>query len=236
MYDTDTKSGRILRRMIGDVNVFDLSGDIKGEQIQKIHDYLHAYVKGGYIQYAIINIQELNFIDYDSIARILKPLKDVREAVFFYRDESKADVFRSCKKLAVQKYCKSEQEVIELFGERLLNSKKRLDVGERRKAARMKSAIAAQFDCRRKDNDEVFSTTGIITNISINGAFIEYLDLVSASMINHIDFFKNVEVIIHAEDDFYGGQDICGEIVRVEISGRQTAIAVKFDQEIRLKE
>ena len=77
-------------------------------------------------------------------------------------------------------------------------------------------------------------TSGIITNISEQGAFVEYLDLNSAALINHIDFFKHIEVTVMANDEHYITQQMTGEIVRVEISGKQTSVAIKFNELITL--
>lgn len=221
-------AGNISRRMIGNVDIFDISGMVKNDTMRKIHDYLSAYVRHSNVHYVIVNVQELAYIDNNGIHEVFNPLERTKKTVLFCTDESVAGIFKNSKKMPFTVICNKERDVVDLLGKQLVNKRQMIAFEDRRKALRIASAISADVICRQKENNDMTMTSGIITNISETGACIEYLDLSSAQLVGQIDFFRNIEATIMANDPHYLNQKMSGEIVRVEISGRQTALIVKF--------
>ncbi len=233
MYDTNAMA-TVLRRMIGKVDIFDMSGAVKGDRILRMRDYIKAYVKQGQIKYVIINTQEISFIDNNSIEEMLSPLKDMEKTVLFYEAEDIKNVFQMFTKGKIDNFCRTEREVVDILGEQLLNTKTQIPYTEKRAASRLKSAIATDVIYKLKNGHEDIITRGLITNISEKGAFIEYLDLHSAASLSQIDYFKDIDVRLTPCDNVLISQNMSGEAVRVEMSGKQTSIAIRFLDDISL--
>ncbi|MFC1808496.1 hypothetical protein ACFL3D_00035 [Candidatus Omnitrophota bacterium] len=230
----NTNMARVLRRMIGKVNVFDMSGFIKGDRVANIRDYIDAYVKQGQIKFAIVNIQELSFVDNNSVTEIFSALRNVGKTVLFYNNEDIKNVIEQYNKQSFSCYCNKESDVVKILGEELVNIKTPIPYTEKRSALRLKSAISTDVIYRHKNTNDIITTSGIITNISEKGAFVEYLDIHSASRLNKIDYFKNIEICLRPSDNYFISQDMIGDIVRIEISGNQTSVAVKFYDDVSL--
>ena len=225
---------RVSRRMIGQVNVFDISGSIKGEDIRKVGDYIAAYMKEGDIQYTILNIQELDYVDNNSIKDIVTPFEPMQKSLIYYDDADLAEVFRGCEYSPIQQFMNQERDVVRFMGPELLNQKAAIFFEEKRGVVRIPAAIATDLIIQQKDGKGLITTHGIISNLSESGVLVEYLDLHSGDLIQQIDYFKNFEVTLNAYHKFYVHQNLCGEIVRVEISGKQTSLAIKFASPIEV--
>lgn len=227
-------SARVLRRMIGKVDIFDMSGSIKGDSVARIREYINAYIKQCQSKFVILNVQEVDFIDNNSVDDVLGPLANVERKVIFYTVDDIKNIFSNAAKQNVNAYCRTDKEVTDVLGEQLLNIKSPIPFKEKRSVPRLTSAIPTDMIYKVKNTNEEIVTSGLITNISEKGAFVEYIDLDSAARINKIDYFKNIEVRLNTNDNNFINQNLSGEIVRVELSGRQTSLAVRFFDDISL--
>jgi hypothetical protein len=232
--NTTNNMAAVLRRMIGKVDIFDMSGAVKGDRISGMRDYIQAYVKQGQIKYAIINIQNVSFIDNNSVEEMLSPFEDIERTVLFYNDDDIMNVFQRSNKGKIDGYCHTEKQVVDILGEHLLNMKTQIPYKEKRNVPRLKSAIATDVIYKLKNGHEDIVTRGLITNISEKGAFIEYLDLRSSALLSEIDYFKDIDVGLNPNDNVLISQNMAGEVVRVEMSGKQTSIAIRFLDDISL--
>jgi hypothetical protein len=232
--NTTNNLAAVLRRMIGKVDIFDMSGAVKGDRISRMHDYIQAYVKQGQIKYAIINIQDVSFIDNNSVEEMLSPLKDIERTVLYYDNEDLKNIFQRGNKGLIDEYCRTEKAVVDILGEHLINMRAQIPYKEKRSVPRLKSAIATDVIYKLKNGHEDIITRGLITNISEKGAFVEYLDLHSASALSQIDYFKDIDVRLNPSDNVLISQNMAGEVVRVEMSGKQTSIAIRFLDDISL--
>ena len=218
----------ISRRMIGSVNIFDISGDVKKDVSHGVASYLQSYIEECRLKNVLLNVQNVTAVDDENAHKIMDVLQLPRKRALFV---SADDVVKTLLDNAENKpqVCKTQNEVINYFGQEMVEKEKIIEFEERRSSARMKTALVAQLDFVNK-NENTIGSEAIVTNLSETGLFAEYLDLSSSIEVESLDYFKNLTVSIRIKKHDLRGTVIerQGKILRIEFSGTQTGIAIQF--------
>ena len=228
----DRKSSHILRRMIGKVNIFDLFGEVDGEWSNSIKEYMESYIKECNFKNVILNIQSVKRVNNKKALEILNILYLPKKAALYFDSQDIKDQFINGHNLKKITLCKSVTDILSLFGKELLERDKMINIPERRNSIRLKTALSADIDFI-DNNDHVIKTKAIVTNLSENGLFAEYLDMKSSIEIENLDYFKNLKLRINMQNPSLIKDDRLvrnGHILRIEFSGSQTGIALAFDK------
>ena len=228
----EQKTTHILRRMIGKVNIFDLFGEVDGEWIEGIKAYIESYIKEFHFKNVILNIQPVKKVNNQKAHEILNILLSPKKSALYFNSPDIMEQFMQGLKTKKIELCNSLGDILKIFGRELLERDKMIQFQERRKSIRLKTALFAQIDFIDKNNHSIGSQA-IITNLSQNGMFAEYLDLKSAFDIENLDYFKNLKLKINMQNpDTTSRKSIVrnGHILRIEFSGTQTGIAIQFEK------
>jgi len=228
----ERKTTQIIRRVIGDVNIFDLIGDVEGDWIEGIKSYMESYIKQFNLKNVILNIESVNKVGKNKVHDILQLLSIPKKSALYFDSPEIMKQFIHGYKHQNIKLCNSVNDILKIFGKDMLEKNKLIEFSERRKNVRLKTALFAKMEFNDK-NDKIITTECIVTNLSKDGMFAEYLDNKSSLEIENLDYFKNLNLKITMQniDPMVEKPVIIkGHILRIEFSGTQTGIAIQFDQ------
>jgi len=226
----ENKTPNVSRRMIGKVNIFDLCGTIEGSLVDGIRSYIESYIKECNFTNVVLNIQSVKEPNSNVTHSILQVLEIPKKSVVYGNTADDASTFTESFKSKKIKTCSTQDEVVAIFGKELLERDKIINFDERRKSTRLKSALSAKINFIDKE-ERIVESNAIITNISEDGLFAEYLDLKSSLVIQNLDYFKNITAHIAIQDingNFPGQKEYDGNILRLEFTGNQSGIAIEF--------
>ena len=222
------KKAHISRRMIGDVDIFDLFGDITDEKIEEVASYLKAYIQNAPVNYVILNCEEVESCDLEKLASLLSSVKNVKKSSLYLNNNRLSGLLDSAETVVQHDICKTQREIIREFGPALVSSRKNgLD---RRADKRFDSAVQIDLIFKNKEGEVVLENSGIITNMSDGGIFVEYLELLSSKKLAALNCLKGLSVELKNKEIFDGEMSDLGEIVRTELTGNQMALAIKFEK------
>ena len=231
----ENNAAHVSRRVIGKVNIFDLFGNIEGEWCEQIKAYITSYIKECHFRHVILNIQSVDDVKTREAHGILTLLALPKKSAVYFDSPSIMDKFiegydkRYDKKKP--RLCNSRQEIIKIFGRELIERDKVIHFENRRGHIRIKAALTADIAFIERDGHRIESDA-IITNLSETGLFAEYLDLKSSFTVQNLDYFKNLTLHIKMQNPGMSkGPPIehKGHILRIEFTGRQAGMAVKFE-------
>jgi hypothetical protein len=217
----------IHKRRIGSVVIFDLFGDLTDGEIDMIKDFIERNIQRGGHRNVILNVQNVKHVDQLALRKMLVPLeRPHRKAIFSASNEILEAFFDTYlpEKMVV---CRNEAEISDTFGIYLLEKDKFIFKGERRKSRRIEVALPVTFNVQTPAGN--VSTRALITNLSEGGLFAEYLDLAGALEIRNLRDIRNLPVTavfrspLASEDQTFGV-----EVLRVEVTSRQTGVALRL--------
>ncbi len=219
---------KVQRRVIGNVDIFDLYGNLEGGLIDGIKSYIEGYVKECKRNNVILNIQTVNSVEDGAGISIISILEIPKKKAIYYDNEEILSKFKMNGLGKDIRECSSQKEVLEVFGREMVERDKLVNFRERRKNRRIKVALDSKIDFEDK-NGNVIESSAIITNFSEAGIFAEYFDIKSAIKLETFDYFKNVTAKINFCDPISGKEfNKKGSILRMEFAGNQVGIAIEF--------
>lgn len=222
----------ISRRMIGKVNIFDLSGEIQRDFSHGVAEYLKSYIKECHLNNVVLNIDDVKQVDKDYAHEIMDSLKMSRKRAIYTGEPEKAKTFTETEKRGKETHiCKTQKEILEYFGSELVEKDKVIAFTERRQSERIKTALEANITFRSRDGKKIESE-GIVTNMSRDGIFAEYFNPKTSFEVDHLDFFKNLVVTVDMQNPDLSSQNRIvrtGRILRIEFTGAQVGVAIEFD-------
>lgn len=226
----ETQAPFVSRRVIGKVNIFDLMGTISGERSQSVRPYIEGYIRECHFNSVIVNVQSLQSIDEEKAQSVLDVLKIPKKAALFFDSPTFIENSFHVQDQSKVKLCRSQKQVLSYFGRDLVENDKTVEIDERRKGKRIKTALDAHINFVDKDN-MVIHSEAIITNLSEHGLFAEYLNLKSSMELENLDYFRNLRVDVSMQNpDLMSDAPVrkVGRLLRIEFTGQQTGIAVQF--------
>lgn len=216
------------KRKIGSVIIFDLYGDLTDGDIDTVKEFIERNIQRGGYRNVILNTQNVLHVDQLALRKILVPLeRPHRKAVYCYSPEL-LDMFLNTYLPENMNICKNETEISNTFGLYLVEKDKFIFKGERRKNQRIEVAVPVTLQAELPPA-ETLSVKALITNLSEGGFFAECLDLQAAQELRSVRDFRNLTLrakfkppLANEEQSF----DV--EMLRTEVTSRQTGFAAKF--------
>lgn len=218
----------IHKRKIGSVIIFDVLGELTDSEVDALKDFMERNIQRGGFRNVILNTQHISAIDELAVRKLLVPLeRPHRKAVFFQSPEIKEQFERAYlpEKTVL---CQNEKEISSTFGLYLLERDKFIFRGERRRNHRIEVAVSINMEIDVNAH-ECLSSKALITNLSDGGCYIQYLDLDAALLIRDVRDVRTKPArcsFIMPETGEETRHNV--EILRVEVSNRQTGVALKF--------
>jgi hypothetical protein len=231
----DHKTPHVSRRAIGKVNIFDISGTLEdSDLVSAVQAYIRNYIKECHFANVIVNIQSVETASPTMTHSILQILETPKKSAVYADTKDMLDSFMAGYAHKRIHQCATHGQILSLFGRELLERDKEITFEERRSAKRLKSALYSKIDFIDKE-DKVINSEAIITNLSSDGLFAEYLDIKSAFTMNNLEYFKNLTVRVQLQNTECGVAkelEYFGSILRIEFSGNQAGIAIKFKSNV----
>src|SRR3990167_2861832 len=103
-------------RKIGSVQVFDLTGDLHGEEMNPVTQKIDQVIQRKRLRRVILNLQKVESIDEIGLRKIIACLIRPQRSLIFAPDGSCRDLFQTTHLPHSIKLCKNEEEVAEAFG------------------------------------------------------------------------------------------------------------------------
>jgi len=228
-------------RKIGSVQVFDLTGDLHGEEMNPVTQKIDQVIQRKRLRRVILNLQKVESIDEIGLRKIIACLIRPQRSLIFAPDSSCRDLFRTTHLPGSVRLCKNEEEVADAFGSFLFVKDKVFEVPvdetkpqlkssglERRRNKRIRVAIPVRLAFKMKDGSTL-GAKGIATNVSQGGLFAEFLDL-DAPEYSKLEGLEQSEVTITVppNETFKEELTVPGKIARFELLKKQYGIAIQF--------
>jgi len=228
-------------RKIGNVQVFDLSGTLIGEQLDPVIDKIESAIQRKKLRRVIINLQKVQSIDEIALRKITAVLLRPQRSIIFVPDGECRRQFEASHLPSNVKLCQNEEEVAESFGSFLFVKDKAYEVPvdetqpkitdyglDRRRSKRIRVAIPIKITGRMKDGSTV-ELKAIATNVSQGGLFAEFLDL-NAPAYSRMQGLEGsqVTVTVPPNETFREELAVPGKINRFELFKKQYGIAIQF--------
>jgi len=238
---TRTDSVQLGLRKIGNVQVFDLSGEVTGDELDPIIHKIEQRIQKKRLRRVIMNLQKVTGMDEVALRKVTAVLLRPQRSLIFVPDSECRKLFETTHLPRNIKLCKNEEEVAESFGSFLFVKDKAYEVPidesqpkptdygiERRRSKRIRVAIPVGITCKMKDGSDM-QLKGIATNVSQGGLFAEFLDLdmPDYSTMQGLEG-SQVTVQVPANDTFREELAVPGKINRFELLKKQYGIAIQF--------
>ena len=220
---------RVQRRVIGKVDVFDLFGNLEGELVRGIRNYIESYIKECKSENIVLNIQSVKDIGSEARSSIISILQLPKKVAVYSDSENFLEEFSGNKNKKI-KPCSNQGELLRFLGKEMIERDKLIHFEERRRSVRFRTALDAKINFIDKE-DKVVESRAIVTNLGEYGLFAEYFDLKSAVKLDSLDYFKNIKVKIEMQNDELDKPKVIkkqGSILRMEFSGKQVGVAIGY--------
>ncbi len=238
---TNTEIAHLGLRKIGRVQVFDLSGALKGEDLDEVIQKIEQTIQKRKLRRVILNLQKAISLDELAVRRLVACLLRPQRSLIFSPGEWCRQYLEKSYLPQSVKVCKNEEEVAEAFGSFLFLKDKVYEIPvdetkpkpagsglERRRSKRIRVAIPIVLRFQMKDGS-FLEAKGIATNVSQGGVFAEFLDLDAP------DYSKmqglegsQVQILVAPNDTFKEEVLVPGRINRFEVMKKQYGIAIQF--------
>ena len=216
------------KRKIGSVIIFDLYGDLADGDIDAIKDFIERNIQRGGFRNVILNTQNVVHVDQLALRKILIPLERPHRKAIYCHSNNLMESFLNTYLPDKMTICKNEQEVSNTFGLYLVERDKFIFKGERRKNKRIDVAVPVTINVPTSAT-EATTVTALITNLSEGGFFAECLDLQSALSLRNLRDFRNLAAKATFKPPLSSeSQNFESELLRMEVTSRQTGFASKF--------
>jgi len=215
-------------RQIGRVQNVDLIPHLTGEQGEAWLEVMARHFFQGVQRAVVVNISNLVETDNAQLRRLMLYMEKPLKTAFYTNDPGKAKEFIPEYINASMPVLKEEEQTVNHFGLDLIE--RRRDVvsyKERRRYKRFKVVVPVEIITKDK---QPIVTRAIVTNISEGGAFCQYLDI--AASLKMVGLGEKpripVEMILKHQDFGNECELVKGYIIRVETTGQQRGVAVRF--------
>ena len=139
----------ISRRVIGNVNIFDLMGSIDSDHVASVSAYLDTYIKEFKFNNVLVNVCSVDRINANDTKDILDALKKPKKKAIFFESEEMKEAFLNGYKMKKLKMCNSVDDVVKLFSKEMVERNKIIEFKERRNSNRIKTALSARHCPKR---------------------------------------------------------------------------------------
>ena len=238
---SQTEATQLELRKIGNVQVFDLSGVLVGDELDPVIQKIEQTIHKKRLRRVILNLQKVQSLDEIALRKITAVLLRPQRSLIFAPDGSCRDLFSGTHLPGNVKLCKNEEEVANAFGSFLFVKDKAFEVLadehqpkngsyglERRRDKRICVAIPVEMKFKEKDGAD-FSVKAIATNVSQGGLFAEFLNLDAPDYTKMQEFEgAEISIFVPSNNTFKEPLTALGKIIRFELLKKQYGMAVQF--------
>lgn len=222
---------QVTRRRIGKVNVIDMKGPITGLWKTRLEGQLERAFYDIDGKPAVLNFRHITDIDSLGLESLLDATLNQKQVRILSGESEIMDFLNRYAESKRFQILHDEQELIQLYGSDLLQETVHDD--EHRGSVRLQTAISIRFSYDQ--DSEKKQCVGVISNLSRNGFYIEYIDILSVeqtlSQLNPRDIQELDFIISLSKTKTVSGQ---GKVLHWQLNHDQFGIGVrvqKFDEE-----
>lgn len=222
---------QVTRRQIGKVNVIDINGPITGLWKTRLETQLERafYKVDG--KAAVLNFRHITDIDSLGLRSLLDATSNQKQVRILSGESEIMDFLNRYAESKRFQILNNEEELVQVYGPDLLQDVTSDD--ENRGSVRLQTAISIRFSYDQ--DSEKKQCVGVISNLSRNGFYIEYIDILSVeqtlSQLNPRDIQALDFIISLPKGKTVSGQ---GKVLHWQLDHDQFGIGVriqKFDEE-----
>ena len=219
---------QISKREIGDVVIVDIKGELSGPWALKSKEALSQMIGRDERQKLVFNLQNMTGLDSLGVKSLFESVPSEREIGILFANSMVRDVLDHF--LASRRFhtLSNEEELISRYGEALTLHKTETGT-ELRKSFRLQTALPVEFYCEEDGQKVEFKA--IVTNLSKEGLFAEYIDLkVAEWSLEHIDPYDLKDLGIKLMLPKRQVLNLKGKVVHRRLDGEQVGIGVQFTE------
>lgn len=222
---------QVTRRRIGKVNMIDMNGSITGLWKTRLETQLERafYKIDG--KPTVLNLRHITDIDSLGLRSLLDATSNQKQIGILSGESEIMDFLNRYAETKRFQILSNEQEFVQVYGSDLLQDVAQDD--ENRGSVRLQTAISIRFSYNQ--DSERKQCVGVISNLSQNGFYIEYIDILSVeqtlSQLNPHDIQALDFIISLPNRKPVSGQ---GKVLHWQLNHDQFGIGVriqKFDEE-----
>lgn len=217
---------QIKKRRIGNVMIVDIKGALSGAWALKGMERLRRMLAFERAEKLIFNFRETTDLDTLGAKSIFESVPKNKQAGILCGSTTVMEVIRHFPEYERFRVFHDEQEIVSTFGQDLTPA---LNLSDSRTSVRLQTALPLEF--YYEEEGEKIEFRAIVTNLSENGLFAEYIDLKSAEKslerLNPNDL-KRLHLII----SFPRRKAIKleGNVVHCKLDEEQVGIGIQFSQ------
>ncbi len=212
----------ITKRNIGAVTMIDLKGSLSGQWASRGCEQLKKALNGANGNQVIVNLKRTVDMDTLGLKGFLNLAADHKIGII-PGNQSVMDLFSQYPETQFE-LIKDEQELAERYGKQMIQVK---DESNNRHEIRVQTVLGVKFQFYYED--EVIECIGIVTNLSENGFYIQYID---TNTIEHSLQVSDASLIHEITFSVYlpNGRALQGkgEVVHQESEHEQLGLGVKM--------
>lgn len=223
------KPPQIIKRKIGSVHIIDLRGEFVGPWALRGREEIALFIKNLKTKNLLFNLRGLSTVDSLGVKAVTENLSpDIRVGVVV-GNLSVMEMFARVAARQNLKFFKTEEEIIQYFGQDLVRWEEKT-YEEKRRHQRLKTAIPLGFSFMDEKGERVFFSA-VVTDLSEGGLLAEYLDLDRESFhrmkLNPYDFHM---LDLKFKLPGFGEVEAKGRVVRTFFDRDQVEIGIEFHE------
>jgi len=218
---------RFHARAIGEVDIFEIQGLFVEPWVQRIKGEMTRTLEEGGGSGLLFNVREVEKVDRSGAEAVLETLRSRSKGGILGHNLSAYFIAEHMSPQEPIPIFQSEREAIGYFAQEFAKGNK-LPHGERRRLPRTKTALPAEFELKRLDED--FSFSAVVTNLSTGGLYGYFLDSKTEELADRLlDPFDLKMFRVRLGGEGKGGIVVEGKVLRAERSFSEVqGIAVEF--------
>ena len=218
---------QVTRRRIGKVNVIDMNGPITGLWKTRLENQLERAFYNINGKPAVLNFRHITDIDTPGLKSLLDATSNQKQVRILSGESQIMDFLNRYAESKRFQILNNEQELVRVYGSDLLQDTTHDD--EHRGSIRLQTAISIRFSYDQ--DSERKQCVGVISNLSKNGFYIEYIDIISVeqtlSQLNPRDIQTLDFIISLPKGKPVSGQ---GKVLHWQLNHDQFGIGVRIQR------
>lgn len=221
------RSPQIIKRKIGTVHIIDLRGELVGPWALRGKEEIALFVKNQKTKNLLFNLRGLSTVDSLGVKAVTENLTGDMRCGLVVGNLSVMQMFSRVAANSNLKFFKTEEEIIQYFGQDLVKWEEKT-YEEKRRHQRLKTALPLEFSFEDEKGERVFFSA-VVTDLSEGGLLAEYLDLDRESFhrmkLSPYDF-RMLDLKVKLPG--FGEAEAKGKVVRTFIDRDQVEIGIEF--------
>lgn len=221
------RSPQIIKRKIGSVHIIDLRGELVGPWALRGREEIALFIKNHKTKNLLFNLRGLTTVDSLGVKAVTANLSPEIHSGLVVGNLSVMEMFSRLAPADSLKFFKTEEEIIQYFGQDLVKWEER-SYEEKRRHQRLKTALPMEFSFEDEKGERVFFRA-VVTDLSEGGLLAGYLDLDRESFHRlqlNPDDFRMLDLKVKLPG--FGDIEAKGKVVRTFMDKNQVEIGMEF--------